>query len=264
MAGEALTPKFMLGTATLMLGAQADLFNLGVGQSIGLVKNVVAASAAAFTELTQGTKNSVVASVKTKDDVTVNAEMYEYSIKNLTYGVSLDGSAVVPETNSTTTSGALATSGSPPLTAAIIPVTSATGILVGKYLSVSVGSADQVFIRKVTAVTGLNVTVNAGFPVTIPAGSRVQVVNMVPLGSTKDNPYLSAKIVGKLSDNSTVTILIPKCRVSSGISVAFKTDNFDHIPFSLTVYDVTPADPNYAFFLDEDGFVSKAQIFAAG
>lgn len=260
MAGEAITNKFMLGTATLMIGAQADLHQLGVAQSLGLLKNVSLKTTPAFTELSQGVKNSLVASVQTKNDMMVDGEMYEYTAKNMTYAVSLDGSAVVPAANSTTSTAGLTTSGSPALTPAVIAVASATGIVAGAFVAVHADARDQIFIRKVVSVATLDVTLNAGFPVAIASGSKVEVVNMTPLGSTKDNPYLSAKIVGQLADSSWVTVLLPKVRVTSGVSVAFKTDNFDNIPLQLTVYDLTPADPNYAFFQEADGNVMKAMI----
>ncbi len=263
MAGEAITNKFMLGTASIMIGAQADLFALGVAQSIGLAKNVSLKTTPGFTELTQGVKNSLVASVQTKNDMMVDAEMFEYTAKNLTYAVSLDGSEVVPSTVFTTTTASVAAAAVPLSGTVVIPVVSATGITPGKYIAIRVGLNDQIFVRKVESVASLNVTVNLGVPVTIANGARIEVVNMVPLGSTQDNPYLSAKIVGQLADNSWITILLPKVRVTSGLSMAFKTDNYDNIPLQLTVYDLTQSDANYAYFQDTTtGTIAKSHIYA--
>ena len=76
MAGEALTSKFMLGTATLMLGPVADLFDLNVAEhSVGLAKNVTMKSTPGFIELTQGVKNNTVYSVMNSNKVMVNAEV---------------------------------------------------------------------------------------------------------------------------------------------------------------------------------------------
>ena len=265
MPGLAITDKFMLSSATLMIGAQVDLHELSVAQSLGLVKNVSLKTSPGFVELTQGPKNNIVTSVQNKNDMMVDAEIFEYSARNMTYAVSLDGAALVPAVNSTITTAIMTAAGGPPLiTPAVIPVTSAIGMVVGGYVAVHANSQDQIFIRKIISITGLNVTVNKGMPVNIPVGAKVAVVNMVPLGSTKDNPYLSAKIVGQFADNSWVAIMIGKCRITSGISLAFKTDNFDNIPFQLTVYDLNPGDPNYDFFLEPDGEVSKAKIFSQG
>jgi len=262
MAGEALTPKFMLGSATVMIGAQEDLHMLGVGQSLGLVKNFSMKSTPGFAELSQGVKNSLVASIQNKNDVMCDMESYEYTAKNLTYAVSLDGSEVVSAGVASTTTAALTPTGGPPaVTPAIVPVVSATGMTAGKFLMVHANSGDQIFMRRIVSVASLNVTVNAGFPVTIPSGAKVSVVSMVPVGSTKDNPYLAAKVVGQLADNSWIGILLPKIRITSGISLGFKTDNFDNNPMQFTVYDLTAADPNYSDFVDTDGSIMKAQIF---
>lgn len=266
MPGLALSDKFMLGTATLMIGALADLQSLGVAQSLGLAKNVGLKTTPGFVELTQGVKNNVVTSVQNKNDMTVDAEIFEYSSRNMTYAVSLDGSALVPAVNATTTTSALTAAGGPPLvTPAVIPVASATGMAAGGWLAIHIDGTEQIFYRRIVSIATLNVTVSSGMPVSVPSGAKVEVVNVVPLGSTKDNPFLSAKITGQLADNSWVTILIGKCRVTSGVSLAFKTDNFDNIPFQLTVYDLNPNDPNYNLFVDPtDGTVSKALILSVG
>lgn len=255
MAGEAITGRFMLGSATIMLGAMANLQDLGVAESLGLAKNVTLKSTPKFTDLTQGVKNSQVASVMTGNDLEVSGELYEYTSENLAYALGLDGSTYTQTAVSTTLTAQTA------LLSDVLAVTSATGITAGKWLSVHVNALDQIFIRKVVSVATLNVTVSSDFPVVIPSGATVRVVNMVPAGSKADQPYLAGKIVGQIADGSWMTILLAKVRVTSGISVAFKTDNFDNIPFTLTCYDLVSTDANLALFTDASGDVSKAMLF---
>ena len=77
MAGEAKTNAFMLGTATVMLGAQADLFDLNPTEhSIGLVKNFNLQVDQTYTELTQGVQNQIVFSVRTGNKVMNTMEAY--------------------------------------------------------------------------------------------------------------------------------------------------------------------------------------------
>lgn len=257
MAGEAITGRFMLGTATIMLGPQADLQKLGTAESLGLAKQVTLKSTPKFTDLMQGVKNSLVASVMTGNDLEVTAEIFEYTAANLAYALGLDGSTYTQVAVSTTLTAQTA------LLAATLTVTSATGITAGKWLAVHVGSGDQIFIRKVVSVASLVVTVSSDFPVVIPNGSTIRVVNMVPAGSKLDQPYLSAKITGQVADGSWVTVLLGKVRITSGVSMAFKTDNFDNIPFKLSVFDLLATDPNLALFTDATtGDVVKAMIFA--
>lgn len=251
MAGEAITSKFMLGTATVMLGPQSDLYDLNVGEhSIGLVKNVTPKSAPGFIDLTQGVKNTTVFSVMNANKVTVTGEAYEYTSRNLAYSVGLEGSELVPSTVATTVETEMVlTTGKTPV---VIPVVATTGFAANDFIIVQVGNDDQAFVRKVVSVqvdTSLTIEAGTGFPVIIPVGSTVKKANIVGVGSKADQPYLSCKIVGTIADGSEVILLLPKVRVTSGLSMAFKTDAYDNIPLELTVYDLVSTDPFYQTFL---------------
>lgn len=249
MAGEALTNKFMLGSATLMLGPVGEVFDLNTSEhSVGMVKNVTTKSTPGFVELTQGVKNTVVYSVMNSNKVMVSAEVYEYTSRNMAYSLGLDGSSLTPTTVSTTVGTAMALSSGVTDDALLCATT--TGFTAGDYVMVQVGNDDQVFARKVVSVeTGVSITVNTGLPVALPVGTTIKKANVVGIGSKADQPFLSAKIVGTLADGSEVAILIPKVRITSGISLAFKTDNYDNIPLELTVYDLVSTDADYAAFL---------------
>lgn len=258
MAGEALTNKFMLGTATVMLGAQANFMDLGVAESIGLVKEVTLRGVPSYVELTQGVQNDVVMSVKNGNQVTIDGQIFEYTIRNLMYGAALDGVAIAQPVNTTTTTSSVAAS----TAATVIPVTSPTGIVVGGMLALSVGQVDEIYVRKVTAVAGSDVTVDRGLPVTLPNGSPVRVMAAVHVGSNKQQPFHSCKIVGKIADGSWITAMFPKVRVTSGFNLAFKTDNFDNMPLGITPFVPTAADPGYAFCKDEDGNLGRGWLYA--
>jgi hypothetical protein len=251
MAGEALTNKFMLGSATLMLGPVGEVFDLNVSNhSVGMVKNVTTKSTPGFVELTQGVKNTVVYSVMNSNKVMISAEVYEYTSKNMAYSLGLDGSSLAATTVATTITTAMATTGTPAKTSAVLLCSTTTGFTAGDYVMVQVGNEDQVFARKVVSVqASTSITVNDGLPVTLPIGTTVKKANVVGIGSKADQPFLSAKIVGTLADGSEVAILIPKVRITSGISLAFKTDNYDNIPLELTVYDLVSTDTDYTAFL---------------
>lgn len=249
MAGEALTSKFMLGTATLMLGPVADLFDLNVAEhSVGLAKNVTMKSTPGFIELTQGVKNNTVYSVMNSNKVMVTGEVYEYTSKNLAYSLGLDGSTLAPTTVSTSVTTAMALSSGSTDDAILCSTT--TGFAAHDWVLIQVGNDDQVFVRKVVSVeASTSITVDSGLPVALPVGTTVKKSNIIGIGSKADQPFLSAKIVGTIADGSEVAILIPKVRITSGASLAFKTDAYDNIPMELTVYDLVATDPNYATFL---------------
>lgn len=265
MAGEALTNAFMLGTATVMIGAQADLLNLTTANSIGLVKNVGMKTTPSFQNLTQGVKNTLVYSVMTQNDVKVEGEMYEYTAKNMTYALGLNGTAVTPQTIATTVATAVAAPTPPALSAATLSVTSATGLAAGDFIFVQVGAQDQVIVKKIVSITTNTLTLDSGFAIAIPLNSTVRKVNVLAVGSTADQPFMSAKIVGTMANGDEIVLLLPKVRFTAGLNLAFKTGGFENIPLGLDVFDLVPSDPNYAFFqaVGPQGEPSKAMLLTA-
>jgi hypothetical protein len=252
MAGEAKSQKFMLGTATVMIGPQTDLFNLNPDEhSIGLVKNFTISGQPSYTELTQGVKNSVVYSIMTGNPVTATMEVYEHTSKNLAYGLGLDGSAFDPTAISTTTNADV------PANAAgtkLIPVASTTGIVAGDWIqALPTGVTDKVLVAKVKDIdaTAKTITImdEQAFDYALANGSIVKKVNVVGIGSKSDQPFLAAKIVGNLADGTPVALLIPKVRVTGGFTLAFKSDSFGNLPYKFQPYDLTQDDPFYETFL---------------
>lgn len=249
--GVAKSNDFMLGTATIMLGAQEDMFNLTEENSIGLVKNVEFKSTPTFVDLTQGVTNSLVYSVMNGNTTGITSEMYEYTPQNLAYGLSLDGSKIVRQTASSTLALAVedpATDGE--LTDTDFQLVATTGLAAGDMLLVHSGKADNVMARRIVSVDTANktVTLDSGLPFGLKVGAKFEKVNVLATGSTKTPEFLSAKIVGELANGKIVVMLFPKVRVSSGLTMGFKTDNFGNVPFELKVFDLVNTDPHFAEF----------------
>lgn len=243
MAGEAKTSAFMLGTATVMIGAQADLFDLNAADhSIGLVKNFRVTAEPSYTDLTQGVRNQVVYSVMTQNIVRASMEAYEYTAKNIAYALGLEGSGFAAQTvNTTLTAGAL-------LGDTQVTVDDETGFSVGDWVLIQDGSEDQVYSRKLTAVALNTLTFAEGLPKAVASGATVRKASVIDVGSKTEQPFLSAKIVGTLADGTEVALLCPKIRITNGFSVGFTTENFDNLPYEFTFYDLVATDPNYAHF----------------
>jgi hypothetical protein len=250
MAGEAKTNAFMLGSATVMIGPQADLFTLAPStHAIGLVKNFTISNEPQYTDLTQGVKNQIVYSVMTSNRVTAQMEVYEYTSKNIAYALGLNGSSLTAISASTTTTGITAAA------ATTVVVTSATGLALNDWISIQEGTDDKVFYRRITNIATNTLTVNAALPVALAAGSVVQKVNAIDVGSQTDQPFLSAKIVGSLADGTEVGLLVPKIRITAGFTLGFTTDNFGNLPMEFTCYDLTSDDPNYALFTNKQAML---------
>ena len=250
MAGEARSINFAVGTATIMLGAPADLRNFTPAtHSIGLVKDVKVMAEASYIKLTHGVRNSVVHSIKTGEPVSMGAAIYEYNAKNWTYALGFAGYDVALTAASTNVTTAVAAN---PAGADTVDVASAASFNVGDYVMLQVGFDDRVYPRRVAAKTTTTLTFDADFvDIAIPLGATVRKCSIVPIGRKSEQPFLAAKIVGSMADNVEVCIEIPKLRVTKGFDLTFQTSDYANMPFEFDVYDLVPADPEYARSRDE-------------
>jgi hypothetical protein len=259
MAGEAKTSAFMLGTATVMLGPQADVFNLTPDEhSVGLVKNFSMTAEPTNLDLTQGVRNSIVYSVNTAFPVKITAEWYEYTGANLAYAMSLDGSQYTLKTDRFLAKASIAAAA----TTAII--SSATDIsakfTAGDYVLIQdlTGGKDKVHIALISASTydagtdELTITfTTTPIPtgVTYPAGSAIMPVHDLGIGGATTQATLGCKIVGVLpEDSKPITLVLPKVKVLKGFNLAFKTDNYGNMPVEITPFELVSTDPHYALF----------------
>lgn len=249
MAGEAKTNAFMLGTATVMLGDREDLFDFTpANHSIGLVKNFNLTVDQSYTDLGQGLTNQTVFSVKTGSKVMATMEAYEYTGKNLTYALGMEGfSAGVAITASSSIIGTPT-----PTTTGFTMSGALAGLIVGDYIKIQTGNNDQVLVRKVATITGAALTFVDPLPAIPAEGATVSKMNVIPLGSSTacEDTFVAAKIVGTLADCSEVVLLLPKVKVTKGFNMAFNSNDFQNLPLELTVYDLLADDDHYAAFAE--------------
>jgi hypothetical protein len=246
MAGEALTNKFMLGSATVMIGPQADLMDLNpADHSLGLVKNFSVSGQPQFTDLRQGVKNQLVASVLTENTVRASMEVYEYTGRNLGYALTLDGADYPAPTVTSLVDTATTGSG------AVVDVTAGDGanFTAGDYILLD-GGADLVAVRKIASIATDALTVDIDINSVFLAGAAVSVVNSLDVGSVAEPDYFSMQVVGRAANNDPIVLLLPKVRITGGFTLAFGTDNFGNLPFEVTLFDKVSTDPLYADWAD--------------
>ena len=249
MAGDARSSTFMLATATVMLGAPVDLLNFTPNtHSIGLVKDVVADQATGEVKLTHGQFNSIVDSKKNSAENMVKFSVFEYTAKQLAYGLGIDGSTLTAQTAQTTIPNAL----NPPVNGSTsIVVAATTGFTVGRYILISEASGsnpeeDKIIARQITGIVGTSITVDTAIKVSFAAGAVVRQANIIGIGRKTDDDILGMAISGTLSDNTPVVLYYPKVRVAKGFNMAFQVQQYGSMPFEITVMDSTPSDPHYA------------------
>jgi len=249
MAGEAKTNAFMLGTATVMLGDRVDLFDFTpANHSIGLVKNFNLTVDQSYTDLGQGLTNQTVFSVKTGSKIMATMEAYEYTGKNLTYALGMEG---FNAGDAITASSSII--GTPtPTTTGFTMSAALVGLAVGDYIKIQTGNNDQVLVRKVATITSAALTFVDPLPAIPAEGATVSKMNVIPLGSSTacEDTFVAAKIVGTLADCSEVVLLLPKVKVTKGFNMAFNSNDFQNLPLELTVYDLLADDAHYAAFAE--------------
>lgn len=254
MPGLAQTDNFMLGTATVMIGAQSELYDLNpTDHSIGLVKNFTITSEPAYTELTQGVKNTIVHSVLTQNPVRCTMEAYEFTAQNIAYALGLSNAAsIAANTVETAVNGAI-DGGSPSST--IVTVDDATGIVANDYIMIKIDDEDNFIIRQVESVSSNDLTLTDEVP-DIPDNAEVIKVSELGVGNKEDQPYYAAKVAGKLANSREIVMLIPKIRIIRGFNIAFTSDDYANMPLEFTVYDLVSTD---TFFSNFGG--DQAQVF---
>lgn len=251
MAGEAQTTNFMLGTATVMVGPMASVFDLiPSANSLGLAKNVKVTGDPAFKELTQGVQQQAIFSVKTGNAVKAMFDAYEFTMRNLTYANGLDGGVNAAPVIAETTASAATTSG-----AATMTVVSATGLAANQWVIIEDPVfPDKNYIRQILSIAALVVTFKTNLPaVVLPIGTILRTVSTLDIGNTLTQPFLGCKIVGLTAENKSVSVILPKVKIVSGFNLGFTTDDYSSMPFEIQAYNLVPADALYSSFATKMG-----------
>lgn len=252
--GTAKTGTFMLGEATVMVGAyganggDSDLFKLnGPQHGLGLVKNFQLKYDTGYVNLTQGLQNNIVDSAMNKSELSCSFEVYEYSAKNIAYALGQNGSLLTNAAVATTVSTAETTGTyvSPDMS---LSVTSATSLTAGSWIIVQGATQDQIYVDLIASVSTNVLTLTYGIPDSLPAGAIVRLAPPQALASTVDQPYLSMAAVGALRDGTLVRINIPKIKITKGFNLHFDTKSYGNMPFEATVYNPVQTDTYYSLF----------------
>lgn len=251
MAGEARSTNFMLGTAEVMIGPRDKLYELNPEEhSLGLVKNFAAEANKEFTELGQGVQNTLVFSRTTGITSRCSCEAFEFTAKNLAYALSLDGSQFAPKPGTPRTLTAVSVNNSDGThTLTVDTPTTPQNLSVGDYVTLREPQNDNITLAKVqSSGPTLTVEVDVGNTKTFPAGTIVMAANLLAIGTNSEATEFAAKVYGQMGDGTWVTMFFPRVRITSGLSLAFQTDNYGNIPFEFRPMQLVAGDKYYAEF----------------
>lgn len=264
--GVARTDNFLLATATVMLGALSDLYNLTPEKhSVGLIKNVSNEANKETTDLTQGILNDIVYSVTTGAPIRVTGELYEFTEKNMAYGLSLDGATLAPIVGTRFTTTAAGAANTNPLFTDLTVDTPASPqvIAAGDAVMIKTPSGNVILAVANGPVAAGKLTIRQAIatPTTsLPIGCTVSKVNALNLGDSTKPKYFSAKIIGELPNGEVITIMYPKVKVVSGLSLAFSTSDFSNMALEFEPMAQLMSDPFYADFAGRKGVMAKGAV----
>jgi hypothetical protein len=236
-----------------MIGAQSEIHTLNAANnSLGLTKNIQVTSDVSTVELTQGITNDLVMSVPTKRNLSASFEVYEFTAKNIAYGLGLQaGSGYAPISTQYPLAGNVAAAA----TTLTITGDQTTTFVAGKWGFIQKGSGDVVHVFKVISssysapnttvtFTGYAVPTGVSFSNTV---DRVGLFNKIDADATTSNNVFSMKIVGTAIDNQTPVMLVfPRVKITKGFAFSFNTENFANLPFEVSPYAPVPTDTGYA------------------
>lgn len=257
MAANAKTNQFMIGDATIMVGAMADVFNLMPDKhGLGLTKNLAVRLETGNVELTQGISQTPVFSVQNQFSASGSFEVYEYTARNMAYGLGLNATGSAYD--------ALTNSGPFLLDTAVVAAATSIPLATGAGADWQVGdwvimqqSEDYVFTAKVTAKTTDTLTIDKATPAGLTwAVDTTRVFRGRSVGAVGgENNYLSLKaVVITPNDKRPVPVLFPKIRITRGFDLSLGSSDFSNLPFEFQPYPLTPEDALYSSFAQGELF----------
>lgn len=254
---QSITDQFNIGVATVMVGKPEDVLTLTPeANSIGLIKNFSLTSETNEITLTQGLRNTIVDSQVTSITTQATFEVYEYTASNLAYAAGLDGAKF--SMRGEYKLGAAITGGSSATSVILKDVPSTQVLPAGTVLAIQCSNEkmyDKVYLAKIASSEetdgDLTITLESAIPAgwDFTEGDKAFVVNPIPVGGDEPQPYFGIKIVGVLPNgNEPFTLIFPKAKITSGLTINFTTDNYSSMPFEVTPYDLTSSDAMFDEF----------------
>lgn len=258
MAAAAKTNQFMIGDATIMVGPMASVFDLMPDKhGLGLTKNLAVRVETGSVDLTQGISQTPVFSVQNQFNSSAACEVYEYTARNLAYGLGLDASGVAYDPVTGSTGPFLVASPiAPAATSVPLATGSGTPFAIGDWVVLQ-QSEDYVFAAKVTAKTTDTLTIDraipAGVTFAVATTSVFRARNVAAIGG--QNNFLSVKAIAIMpKDKRPVPILFPKVRITRGFDLSMGSSDYSNLPFEFQPFPLTPEDTLYSSFAPGEVF----------
>ena len=254
--GSPVSNKFHIGNAEVRIGPLTSANKLTQANSVGLLQSAIVNFQQESVDLEGGLPKTLIDTVITKTNVSITAQAYEYSRRNIRAMVN-EGSEAPGSV--TEYSGAVAVDYTVGITTTEVIETTLlmTDVTVGDMLVFyPVGSPEKLSVVKVTAKVARNSPNATMAKVTIdgtatpllfdaPATTIIYKANEIGLGNTTATNYFSISVIGLEHNSGRPTgFNFWKCAVSGGMEYSFSNDNFAVTPLTFKV--LQPAASEYA------------------
>lgn len=259
MAAQPKTNQFMIGEATMMVGAMADVFNLMPDKhGLGLTKNLAVKVETGSVDLTAGIAQTPVFSIQNQFNPMASCEVYEYTARNLAYGLGLDASGAAYDPIAAGDAGPFSLSAASAAASTTVALTAGMGakFTAGDWVVLQ-QSEDYVFAAKVVSIATDTLTIDRAIPAGLTFATATTTVyrarNIAAVGG--QNNFLAVKAVAIMpKDKRPVPILFPKVRITRGFDLSTGASDFSNLPFEFQPFPLTPEDALYSSFAPGEVF----------
>lgn len=242
--GNQLTNKFQIGNAEVRIGTMLKANQLVQADSVGLLQSATVNFAQESVDLEGGLPKTLIDTAITKTTVTVTAQAYEYSRKNLRVMLNegVEGTGVTEYAGTSVDVMAVSTAGTSMFDTTIPLADVTAGDLLVIYPA---ANPEKVSVVRVSAVAAATVATNAKVTIDnvktpllfdLAVGDVIFKANQIGLGNTSSTNYFSMDVIGlEHSTGRPVGFKFWKAAVSGGMEYSFSNDNFSVTPLSFKV-----------------------------
>lgn len=241
--GVQQTSKFHIGEAEIRIGPLSSANKLKQSDSVGLIQGATVSFTQETVDLEGGLPKRLVDTAIVKQVATINAQVFEYSRKNIRVmlgeGIEASPPAALAGTMQV---GATATSSGTTTLQTSIPFAS---VAVGElYVLYNVGSPEKVSVVRVSAVANdtfgnADITIdNTKTPLLFDVALNDPIfrANQVGVGKSNATSYFALDVIGmEHSTGNPVGFKFWKAAVASGLEYGFQADNFAVTQLSFKV-----------------------------
>lgn len=243
--GDAQTSRFVITPAEFRIGPMTEANKLLPSNSVGLLNSATVTFNVESVDLEGGLPKVLYDTAVTSQPGTIAAEMREYSARNISLLLGYTPSTYVADRKTTLAAD---------VTAAATEITVAAGAgadynpgdLIGLYPAEPQDVA-KISYCLVESIAVDVITLDSNTPTLFAYSGTTSPANVfaaepVPIGAVTATNYFAAQVLGNRRDGQPMGFMFWKCAISSGLEMAFSSDDFGTTPGEFKILQPSAAD----------------------